>query len=67
MSDERKTGFHVVEREGMATAGAAVEELVEWLKDELAGMRYGEVGLTFTVHGGRITKHRKVLEVSEKI
>ena len=59
MGDEQKTG--------MATAGAAVEDLVTWLKDELASMAFGEVGLTFTVHGGRVTKHRKVLEVIEKI
>lgn len=59
MGDEQKVG--------MATVGSAVEDLVTWLKEELSTMAYGEVGLTFTVHGGRVTKHRKVLEVIEKI
>ncbi len=52
--------------DGMATAGAAVDSLVDWLKGELIDVGFGEVGLIFTVHGNKIVKYKKVLEVVTK-
>lgn len=52
--------------EGMATTSAAVDDLVEWLKGNLRTLNYGEIGLSFTVHDGKVSRHRKILEVIEK-
>ena len=44
----------------MTTTGSDVETLIDWLRDELKGTRYGEVGLVFTVHNNEISKVEKV-------
>jgi len=54
-------------------AGGAGEEEVKidpeslnWLETELSRIRYGEVGLIFILHDGRITKRKKILEIKEQ-
>jgi len=41
-------------------------ESLNWLETELNRIRYGEVGLIFILHDGRITKRKKILEIKEQ-
>jgi len=41
-------------------------ESLSWLETELNRVRYGEVGLIFILHDGRITKRKKILEIKEQ-
>ncbi|HUS83797.1 MAG TPA: hypothetical protein VMX56_01530 [Anaerolineales bacterium] len=41
-------------------------ESLNWLETELSRIRYGEVGLIFILHDGRITKRKKILEIKEQ-
>ena len=41
-------------------------ESLRWLEKELGGLEYGEVGLIFVVHAGRIVKRKKILEIKEQ-
>lgn len=41
-------------------------ESLNWLETELNRVRYGEVGLIFILHDGRITKRKKILEIKEQ-
>ena len=41
-------------------------ESLNWLEMELDKIRYGEVGLIFIIHDGRITKRKKILEIKEQ-
>lgn len=49
-----------------ATTSDCVEDLLAWLRGELAEMDYGEVGLTFTVHDGGVVKWRQIKQVTGK-
>lgn len=41
-------------------------ESLKWLEMELNQVRYGEVGLIFILHDGRIVKRKKILEIKEQ-
>jgi len=41
-------------------------ESLNWLETELNRIRYGEVGLIFILHNGKITKRKKILEIKEQ-
>jgi len=41
-------------------------ESLSWLETEINRVRYGEVGLIFILHDGRITKRKKILEIKEQ-
>ena len=42
------------------------EESLRWLERELDQIRYGEVGLVFTLHDGQIIKRKKIIEIKEQ-
>lgn len=39
---------------------------LSWLETELQRLEYGEVGIVFVVHDGRIVKRKKILEIKEQ-
>jgi len=41
-------------------------ESLNWLETQLDKIQYGEVGLIFILHNGRITKRKKILEIKEQ-
>lgn len=41
-------------------------ESLRWLEKELQQLEYGEVGLIFVVHAGKIVKRKKILEIKEQ-
>jgi len=41
-------------------------ESLNWLEAQLDKIQYGEVGLIFILHDGRITKRKKILEIKEQ-
>ena len=44
------------------TSGTAVTDLIEWLKNGLVELDYGEIGLTFSVRAGKVTRVSKLQE-----
>jgi len=42
------------------------QESLSWLESQLDKIQYGEVGLIFILHDGRITKRKKILEIKEQ-
>ncbi|MGV7929345.1 MAG: hypothetical protein AB2L13_10630 [Spirochaetota bacterium] len=43
-----------------------VEALLKWLVREAEAVAYGEVGISVTVHGGRITRTAKTVVAKEQ-
>ena len=41
-------------------------EALSWLETELQRIQYGEVGLIFVIHAGRIVKRKRILEIKEQ-
>jgi hypothetical protein len=45
----------------MSSAESAVEDAARWLTGALVSARYGEIGVRFVLHGGRITRIERTL------
>lgn len=48
------------------TAMMAVQDAVEWLKENLDTLRYGRVVLSFTVHAGRVADVERTVQTRER-
>ena len=52
--------------EGIASSGAEIDKLIDWLKAEVRIVPYGKVGLTFTLHQGTVVAIEKTTSVRGK-
>jgi hypothetical protein len=57
----------MIKIDGRASQTAAVRNLIDWLNRNLDEVCYGEVGLVFTVHDGRVQYVDKVLRQKERV
>jgi len=48
------------------TVESAILSYFEWLRSEMANVKYGRVGLVFDMADGCVTRIQKISEVSEK-
>lgn len=49
-----------------STHSNSVESYIDWLRNELQHIKYGEIGLTFIVHGGQVKRVKEIREESCK-
>lgn len=50
----------------ISTSSSEVDNLLQWLRDELQRTQYGKVGLLFTVHEGKIVALEKTVSIRGK-
>lgn len=50
----------------ISTSGNEIDDLIEWLREELRRTQYGKVGLLFTVHQNQITGIERTTSIHGK-
>ena len=48
------------------SGSVAMQTYYDWLKEHVKDTEYGEVGLYFVIHQGKVTRVKKHIELSEK-
>ena len=66
MADRAIASIETGNGTGRLSASSAVHSLIDWMIDNLDSIGYGEVGLTFTVHEGKIVDSVQVLKVARR-
>ena len=41
-------------------------DLIEWIDREIKRLEYGEVGIIFVIHEGRVQRYKKIVEIKEQ-
>jgi len=47
-------------RRPLVTTSTAVDGLIDWIREQLQTVAYGEVGLVFTMHNSAISRVKKI-------